>query len=418
MDHRKLPNHARMTSSSINSSSTFSLPNLIATSMTGSSSSSSTSTSNCNNNNNNNRRSNSLCSNNEGKKIDYCEQRNDVKQQQPFSTTNKLYASNSYNKISNNNGNNLTNKAKNNLSATTTTLEISSFTSDSLYNSHLFVTPICSEAMSPRQFGGMVNNYLIKSPLNHHNQSHQQVSPSVAGLSFLQTTQMYSNSSCGGGIGASNLPNSSSILQTTPKSSKAEMAANATFFNTSDLNNELSKVNYKSGLSPSPPPPPSPIVATSTAVSTSYLNQIKQKNLASKQPANNNQIFPSPPSLKTAIGQSSPSDAFPSPPIFLDTNNNRISTDNHIVGNDLEISQISMIEKKNNKLNKNGESKLKQQSANIKGLNNQIVNEDKQPVPTQILTKSLIGEKKLLKYSENIFNLFIFYKKKKLFKKN
>ena len=47
---------------------------------------------------------------------------------------------------------------KNNLS-TTTTLEISSFMSDSLYNSNFIVTPMCSDAMSPALF----TNF-IKSP--------------------------------------------------------------------------------------------------------------------------------------------------------------------------------------------------------------------------------------------------------------
>lgn len=45
------------------------------------------------------------------------------------------------------------------------TIDISSYTSDSLFNSNFIVTPLCSDAVSP----STAQNFAIKSPLLHPN---------------------------------------------------------------------------------------------------------------------------------------------------------------------------------------------------------------------------------------------------------
>ena len=179
---------------------------------------------------------------------------------------------------------------KTNLS-TTTTLEISSYTSDSLYNSNFVITPMGSEAISP----ALYNNFL-KSPLI------QQGSPLLSVSATSHKTEAFS-SSC-----PNNLTNVGCSL--TPKS-----RSNLAFgFNNSE-NSDSGKLNTSAIKSPPPPPPPS----------------LKPKS-ATKTP-----VFPSPPSLSTkctgyTVSQSSPTESFPLPPIFLD----KTSTE-------LEASQESLI---------------------------------------------------------------------------
>ena len=178
-------------------------------------------------------------------------------------------------------------KPKNNLSATTT-LEISSYTSDSLFNSHLILTPICSEAISPSQLG-LANSYL-KSPLIQHG---------------------------------------SPCLQTTTPKSKPHMFGHQQSNNddTGRLSMDLNSHNNKIGQSPSPPPPPPP--------------PVPQEGSCERQKINFklNALFPSPPPqankyiINNVISQSSPSELFPLPPIFVENNKTCV---------ELELSQISV----------------------------------------------------------------------------
>lgn len=65
-----------------------------------------------------------------------------------------------------------------------TTLEISSFTTDSLFNSHLIITPICSDAVSPNQLGSIV----LRSPLYSSNLA-QTNNSTIVSLNSTSTPQ-------------------------------------------------------------------------------------------------------------------------------------------------------------------------------------------------------------------------------------